>query len=233
MKCFSILVVLLLACAGPIAAQTSEKYQLGDRQVMIPAPDGFTNVFGRFAHVTARLTATESPGSELLAVHVPETFIPKLQVSEKIDLEFYAKVSVVKRLRALDVSDAFFKGVTADLEKNFNTYLYPNGSVVKGVEKNSEKGLASIGNETTVEMTGTKNLGFFEKTPQVFSVMMQFNLAMYGRRMTTLGTLSAIHVNGKLITVSAYKMNPADGDAKMLTEFAKKWTAKIVAANKS
>jgi hypothetical protein len=232
MKHILIFAFVLLAGAGMIWGQTSDKYQFGDRRITIPAPDGFTNVVGRFAHVTKRMNATESPGNDLLAVHVPETFVPKLQASEEIDLEFYTKASAINRIRAADVSAELYKAVVADLEKNFNTYLDPNGPVMTGVEKNSEKGLAAIGNETKVEMAGTKNLGFFEKTPQVFSAMMQLNLVMYGRRLTTLGTLSAMHIKGRFITVATYKMNPTDRDAKMLADFAKKWTAKIIAANK-
>ena len=34
------------------------------------------------------------------------------------------------------------------------------------------------------------------------------------------------------VVVYAYKMFPADNDVKELTAFTKKWTAKIIAANK-
>ncbi|MEP7149666.1 MAG: hypothetical protein ABI857_12370, partial [Acidobacteriota bacterium] len=102
MKSIPILVLVLLACTVLLPAQapsTSDKYQFGDRAIYVPAPDGFTNVVGRFSRVTARMSATEGAGSDMLAVHVPETFIPRLQASEEIDLGSYTKVSAIKSVR--------------------------------------------------------------------------------------------------------------------------------------
>jgi len=103
---------------------------------------------------------------------------------------------------------------------------------MKNVEKTAEKGLADIGSKTTVDLTATKNLGFFEKTPRLFSGMTVFTVEIYGRKVTTLATVSFLHVNQRLVAVYAYKMFPADNDVKELTAFTKKWTAKIIAANK-
>ena len=235
MKRLPVLTLIFVACAGLASAQpasTSDKHTFGDRQIHVPAPDGYTNIFGRFARVTARLSATEAPAADLLALHVPESFIPNLKASEEIDLGSYTKVSTIKRLRTIEVTAEMYKMVVMDLEKNFGTYLDPNGPAMKNVEKNSEKGLAGIGNKTTVDLTSTKNLGFFEKTPQIFSALTVFVIEIYGRKVTTLASVSVLHINQRLVMVSAYKMFPGENDVKALTDFTKNWTAKIIAANK-
>jgi len=232
MKKFPVLLIVILVCAPLLTAQNSDKYQFGDRQITIPAPDGFINAFGRFPIVTARLNATESPGNDMLAVHVAESMVSKLQVSEDIDLAYYTKVSDLKSRRTLDNTAEFYKQVVAEIEQNFGTYTDPNGDNMKNMEKNSEKGLKEIGRGTTVDLTSTKNLGSFEKTDRVYSAMMLIGAELYGRKVMTLAAFSFMYINQRLVTVSVYKQSPTDADLKDVPAFTKKWTAKIIAANK-
>ena len=232
MKKLPFLVIVILVFASFAATQTSDKYEFGDRQIVIPAPDGFTSVYGRFPRIAARFNATEDPGNDLLAGHVPESFIPKLQASEDIDLGFYTKVFTLKKQRTIDVTDEFYKLVVAELEKNFGAYVDPNSETMKKFIKNSEKGLADIGSTTAINVTSSKNLGSFEKTDRVFSGMLVVVMEIYGRKLITLGTFSFMHINQRVVTVSVYKQFPSDNDLKDLPAFTKKWTAKILAANK-
>ena len=208
-------------------------YQLGNRKLWIPYPDGYTDITSKFTHVTARMRATEAPGTDLVALHVPETFVPKLRASEDIDLQFYTKVSINQRVKNTDISPEFFAAAVADLEKNFGTYIDPNGPLVQSSEKRAGQGLTDLlGNETTVNVSGIKNLGFIEKSDKVFTGLMLINLEVYGRQITTLGTFSLLHINQRAVVVAAYRMAPTANSIRELTDFTKKWTAKIVAANK-
>jgi hypothetical protein len=226
------LALLILACALFSSAQTSGTYQFGDRQITIPWPDGFTSVYGRFPQVTKRFNATEDPGNTVLAAHVPEDFVEKLQGSENIDLDFYTKVSVAKSLRSTPVTLEHYKEVVHDLEKNFEAYMNPDGELVKQVEKNSEKGLAGIGKKTRIDTTSTKSLGFFQKNEHVFSAMSVNDANISGRMVTTLMTLSVVYVKQRLFYVYVYKMFPDDSAQKDLVTFTRRFTAGIVAANK-
>jgi len=232
MKKLTILALLILTCALFSSAQTADKYQFGDRVISIPAPDGFTNIIGRFPKVTARFNATEDPANVALASHVPESFIAKLEESENIDLEFYTKVSASKHLRSTPVSLEHYKEVVRDLEKNFDTYMDPDGEVIRKVEKNSEKGLAAIGTKASINTTSTKNLGFFEKNEHVFSAMSVYVANVSGRMVTTLGTLSVVYVKDRLLFVYVYQMFPDEYAPKDVVAFTRRYTARIIAANK-
>jgi hypothetical protein len=230
MKKLSLILLVIFSCAGVSFAQ--DKYQFGTREVRVPGPEGFANVMTRFPAVTARAVATEDPRNEVLAVFVPETFVPKLQESEEIDLGLYTKVSVSRAGRGAEITPDFYRTVVADIEKNLANYLDPDGEVVKNVEKNSTKGLSDLGNKTTVDMTSSKIFGTFDKTDRVFSSMILVGTEINGRKVSTLGTMSVVFVNHRLVYVYAYKMSPTENDVKEMNALTKKWTARIVAANK-
>lgn len=225
----------LLIIAVSVHSQTAgpNVVQLGARKLTLPPPDGFVEVLNRYKGVTDRLKATEDPGNEILSIAVPESFTKNLDVSQDIDLEFYTKISVSKSSKATDTSPEFYAAVVKEMEKNFSTYFSPDSAVMKDMEKNSSKGLTELlGEKVTVNVGGTTPLGFFEKTDNVFSSMLLVNLEVYGRKLAILGTLSLVRVNQKLIFVYTYKMSPKAEDVKTLGDFAKKWTAKILTANK-
>jgi len=211
----------------------SDGYQLGDRKVRIPAPKGFVDVSKTFEKVAARMRATEDPKNDVLAAYVPETFVPRLRESQDIDLDFYAKLSVSNTFRNTDITRQFFDAVIAEGEKNAGAYLDPNGPLMKGLEKSSEKNLtALLGSGTSLDLTGMKSLGFFEKSDKVFSGMLLANFELNGRKISTLGTFSIVNVGKRIIFAYTYKMFPKGSDLVMLRDFAKQWTAAIVAANK-
>jgi hypothetical protein len=232
MKQIAYVLLMIFVCTLFSSAQTPNRYQFGDRTIFIPSPDGFANVIGRFPKVTARFNATEDPANIALASHVPESFLPDLEASESIDLEFYTKVSTSRRLRTIPVTLENYKAVVNDLEKNFDTYLDPDGDLIRKVETNSEKGLAGIGTKATIRTTSTKNLGFFEKNERVFSAMSEYSANVSGRMVTTLGTLSVVRVKDRLLFVYVYRMFPDEYAAKDLVTFTRTYTAKILAANK-
>ena len=211
----------------------SETFQLGSRTVKIPAPEGFTEVSSRFDRVAARLIATEDPANDTLTSHVSNSMIPKLETTQDRDLEFYTKVSVSKRARTVDLTPAMFGSVVSAFEKNMDTYLDPNGSLLKRVEGNTGKSLSDLwGKDVNVQLNQPKHLGFFDKGENVLSSMMFVNVALNDKKYSIISTTSLLNINQRLVFVYAYKMNPAETDVEMLRTFTKNWTAAILAANK-
>ena len=153
-------------------------------------------------------------------------------ISEDIDLQFYTKVSINQRVKNTDISPELFAAAVADLEKNFGTYMDPNGPLLKKTEGNASKGLTELfGTDTKTDIKGARNLGFFEKTDKVFSGTTLVTLDVNGRNLTILGTFSVVRVNQRLVFLFAYKMFPEAKDDEMLRDFTMKWSAKTVAAN--
>lgn len=104
-----IFLLLLVLFSSTVFLLAQDKYQFGTREVRVPGPEGFANVMTRFPRVTGRALATEDPGNEVLAVYVPETFVPRLQESEEIDLGLYTKVSVSRAGRASEITPEFYR----------------------------------------------------------------------------------------------------------------------------
>lgn len=226
------LLSLLIFCSAAFG-QAASSVQLGARRVALPPPDGFVEIISRYRSAVDRLRATEDPGNEILSISVPDSFTKQLDASQDIDLEFYTKISISKTYKAANISPEFYASVVKEMEKNFSTYFSPDSALMKDVEKNSSKGLTELlGEKVTVNIGGTTPLGFFEKSENVFSAMLLINLEVYGRKLAILGTLSLVRVNQRLIFVYAYKLAPKADDVKVMGDFAKKWTAKILSANK-
>ena len=213
------------------AQADANAFQLGARTVKIPPPEGFTNVFSD--RVAGRFTAIEDSANEALSVHVPDGMVARLKASPDMDLTLYSKVSVFKALKTVDTTPEMFAELATSVEKSVGDYLDPNGATVKRAKENSETGLSEyLGTKTKVELTGPKNLGFFDKQSNVLSDLILMNVDISGTKYTILFTVSYLNVNSRLIYVYTYKVLTGANDDEMLRALTKKWTTAILAANK-
>jgi hypothetical protein len=230
--------VLAAMLAGMTHAQqpgglAGDLYRIGDRFVRVPAPAGFTDAGSRFENMRERFTASESPDSELLAVFVQNVLVPSLEKGDDPDLEFYAKVSVLRAAKTVDFTPDLFAFYTTDLEKKFDKMLDPTGPALAPLIKNAEKGLDTHwGRGTGFDLKEPKNLGFFDKQPCIFSAMVLMNVELLEKKIPLLVSLSFVLVNKRIVYVSGYRRLTNGKDAEVLRDFTMKWTAGIVAANK-
>jgi hypothetical protein len=237
-KRFLILSVALLFAVNSFSQQASvessvETFQFGARPVKIPAPEGFAQIRTKFPTIMARLAATEDPAQELLTSHIAKALFPKYEANQEQDLDVYTKVAVNKAIKNMDITAEFFTQVRNAMEQQIDSLLAPNSKMLKSVEGNIGKGLSELwGTDTSVKVNEPRNLGFFDKSETTMSSLIFINFDMNGRKFSTLGTISMVRVNQRLVSVYAYKMHPKSEDVDWLRNFAKTWTAAIVAANK-
>jgi hypothetical protein len=214
-------------------AQSPDTFQLGSKTVKIPSPEGFTQIIERFPRVAARLNATEDPSNEILAVHLPDPLVYKFAADEDRDLEFYTKVSIARPARMMDFTTEMFAGYVAKMEQSFDTYLEPEGPMLKQIKGNAEKGMTQFwGSDAKVAVNQPKSLGFFDKGDNVFSAMLFINVALNRKKYPLIVTTSSININQRLVFLYAYRMSSSKEDIEMLRTFTKKWTSSVIAANK-
>lgn len=231
MKSVLLLGLCVFALAISVPAQ-NDSFQIGTKTINIPPPQDFTEATSRIEGISRRFIAYQMPSRELLGIYVPADVLPRLAKNREMDLELFARVSISKKGKDTDFTQKMFAAVVADLEKNINTYLDPKGPVMKKAEKKIELGRAQLtGKEADVRIDETTNLGFFEKTDDVFSAMMLTNNVLNGRRVHVLATLSCVRVNDRLLVLNVARAMPEKEDFEKLPEFTKKWTAAIVEAN--
>ena len=225
---FFFIVTLIAVAEGQ---NSTETYNVGGRQIRIPPPDEYLNVSPRFARIEARLRASQT-ANEFIAAFVPGSIFPDLTASQDIDLKGYALAVVSPRVKSTDLTPQMFKAVVAEIEKNFGTYLDPNGAAMKRAAKNSGTKLSEFwGTDINLSVSGVKNLGFFQKTNNAFSGMMLASVKVFDREIENLGTFSIVNVNKRLIFVYAFQNSPVGEDVAKLQTLTKNWTAKIIAAN--
>ena len=230
--------MLIPSLAGSSESQAipnsaAQSFDIDGRSIRLPAPEGFTEVLAKYKHFAPRFTWTESPELEMLAVHVPDRLIPLIAKRMDPDLDLFTKVSVSRSAKAIDMTPESFGDIVANLEKNFDTYLDPNGAIVAEMVKNADKGLDKYWKqETGTKISQPKNLGFFQKEPNLFSGMIMSNVEVMERKRTMLSSVSLINLNKRLVFVYAYKVFSTEADIVTLRDFTKRWTAAILAANK-
>src|SRR5947207_15380975 len=98
----SIFLLLLTFAAGATQARAqaspSQLYRFGEREVSIPAPEGFVEATSRSETVKKIFEATQPPALDLLAVHLPSAVMEKIPRGDYPDLALYAKSSRSKQL---------------------------------------------------------------------------------------------------------------------------------------
>ena len=211
----------------------SDVIMFGDKQIRVPVPAGYTAISGTFKKATQRIRDGNGPLTELLEAYVPLTFVPELRKSEDITIGSYALVEVGNDDREKDFSQADYDAQVAVVKDNFNEFIDPNGPVMKALAEEVDKKLAArTGIETDAKFTGSRSLGFFEKSDKVFSGMLYTEADVRGHPLTTLMTVSMLYVNHRMVLTYFFKLFPAGKDFASLPELAKKWNAAILAANK-
>ncbi len=231
--------LLLLACAFisalVVSAQQnrpgSDTFRVGVQTIHIPSPDGFVNGYPRIPELAGHTKALADPQTRTLTVYLTPAIAAKIEEGEPVErLGFHATIYVHKAINDTDVTPEMFKEFVLGLEKDFETAVDAN--LTKSVEAARKALSERWGRPADIGLARPVNLGFFDKQPNVSSVMMMSILSKDGVPIPMLAVMSHVVVNKRLLYINIYKELNADEDAVALRDFTKKWTAAIIAANK-
>ncbi len=239
------LIFLFLALTGILfgssvcllAQNASNTFQMGNKQIVIPAPSGFTEAASQIQVIKDRFTVTEAASNDLLAVHIPNGDYQLFKKGEFADLTFYTKVSVSKRLRNETASEANFVSFVEAFKKYFPAYSDPKGSVMKKTLTRISENLSSLNQEkTTVIIDKPHNLGEIVNERNSFGVIILSQVTTKigdaEEVRTLLSGISVIRVREKIIFVYTYKDYKNEQDITDLKIFSSNWLKQLAAANK-
>lgn len=233
-----ILCILLLSVLNAFTQQTSgdtharntDVFKLGARSVRVPPPEGFIDVVGRVVNDHGRFAANEREG--LISLCVRTTDVPALDRDPLMPLDIYTKVRIAPEMISMDVDAELYAKVVAEYQKNFDSLLDPNGSVVAKAKKDLSLNVSQItGRISIVDLKSSRNLGYFQKTERVFSSLSLMTIEVNGQPIPLLVSVSLLRLNDRLVNVAVYKRLPTDSDIDYLRAFTTRWTSAIVAAN--
>jgi hypothetical protein len=213
------------------AKEPAASYQLGTRNVLIPAPDGMVEATSQSDVVSAFFKATEAKGNEVLAVHLPQKALDTIKQGAQPDFSVYTKVSVQQALRSYDLTDKDFADATAEFEKSSAQFLNVNSPHMKELQKSISEGLSDVSGKTVdFNIDQPVNLGAFQKTANIYSVL----ILMKEKGSTgppLLCATSFMKVNQRLLFVYTYRKYAAASDVEIIKSFTRQWTAQILSAN--
>ncbi|MDQ3917563.1 MAG: hypothetical protein M3348_03725 [Acidobacteriota bacterium] len=199
----------------------------------IPPPEGFAEALSQSDFISNLLKATESPNNEVLAAHLPAEVLDRLKKGERLEFNFYTKVSVLKMAKARDVTDEEFAGLITYFESQSPSVLDIKGPVMKAAVQRLQRGLNSTsGREVPLELGQPQTLGSFEKTKDVYSLMLVIPLKLPTGETPLLCGLSMVKVSRRVLFVNTYRKFTSEEDAAALRDFTRKWVGEILAANR-
>jgi hypothetical protein len=239
MKFWFCILASMLGLAVTAAAQTpnvqTTKLSLGNQVVIIPTPVGFEEAASQFEEVKRRMTVTEDPSNDMLAVHLQKEDCDKLRQGASPVANFYTKVSIRRPNRTRVFTEKDFGEVVARFRENGAQILDLKSPQMKAIVERLDKTLSELNNGVAFEMSQPINLGEFDTRPNVYSVMLTLNYSYEenGTRHAKplLGSLSYLRVKDRLLYVYTYRLYASKNDIEVLQEFTRKWIGEIISAN--
>lgn len=237
-----LLAAAIVALASTIAFSQTNKpenfsVRLGDRIILIPAPEGMEEASSKSERVKAYFNASSPPNSDLLAVHMLPSDRKLFDTGQQSGMNEYTKISIHRSGIERTMSAEEFAAVAEGLRKNAGTKLDPNEPRAKALLEKSSKELTKLNNQNTkVDINLSEYLGTFNEGPNVFSKMALLNVRLdigdesFVR--PTLGAVSVVLVKGKLLVIGTFRTYQSKTDVEILKDFTIKWTDAILAANK-
>lgn len=235
---FLALIAILLSLGVDASAQNpADAFQIGDKQIVVPAPSGFTEAASQIKAIKDRFTATEAPENDVLAVHIPDKDYQLFKKSEAVNLTFYTKVSVSKNSKNETATEADFVNFVQVFKKYFPAYIDPKGSLMKNTLSRISDNLTALNQEkTTFALDKPYNLGEIVNEANSYGIVvlsqMTAKIGDAERIQSILGGISAIRVRGKIVFVYTYKYYKNEQDIADLKTFSSNWLKQIAAANK-
>ncbi|HEX8246858.1 MAG TPA: hypothetical protein VF599_01645 [Pyrinomonadaceae bacterium] len=211
-------------------------YQLGNKQIVIPPPQGFVEAASQIPIIRERLDGGAAGGNDFLAAHVPAEHFQRLKKGELFDLTFYTKVTVSKKLKTFNAAEADFALFVDTFKKSFPALSDPNSKEMKAVLKSVSENLSNLNKtETTLTLSQPLTVGSIEDSRNAYGIVILFQVkAIIGGKeivRTLVNGISAVRVKEKIIFIYTYKAYEKEPDIAALQQFSKQWLNRIIAAN--
>jgi len=202
--------------------------RLGSSAVVIPAPEGYEEATSQFERVKARFSETEAPNNEMLAAHLMSSDCDLLRRNQEATMQQYTKVSVLRTAKEEVFTEASLATVVAEFRKNGASMLDPNSPSMKAVLERVAQALK----KPDLDMSQPVNMGEFEVSPSIYSVMLLLTYkSSSGEATPVLATVSYMRLKQRLVYVFTYRKYSSTSDVEILRSFAKTWTGNILSAN--
>lgn len=220
----------------PASAASSISIQLGTKSVTIPSPEGFGEAASQLESVKRVFSGTEDPDLDMLAVHLPIETIQRLKSGEHFDLPFYTKISIPKRLRAVDYPLQDFSALVTQMEAAGMRVFDFDSPEMKAKAQTRNKSLSEmLEQETTMDLSQPVNLGVIEKTPNSYGMLLlvkvKFQSGSAQKEKLLVSGVTFMRLKQRLLYVYTYRLVNSKEDIDILRNFTKQWLSQILKAN--
>jgi len=234
--------IVVFAIAAQVSPQTQKSDNLsvvfGDQTILIPTPEGLLEITGKAPIVSSTFRATEPATNDLLATYITDSDLQRIKGGSPPLMHFFGKVSTLTAARAQDVPHPIFEASAEEFRKYAEKYADPERPGVKELVDNAEEILSKATSGTAkVEVGKPKNLGAFEKSANVCSILMMTTVDVVAgeetiKRKLVVGS-SLVYVKQRILFVNAYRTYESDADLETMKQSVSKWTKSILAANET
>jgi len=244
---FSFLLIataILLVVSAAVPAQTETTIsadgvsaKLGDKVVVLPAPEGYEEVSQQWENVKTAFTAMVPSNGDLLAAYLQVSDCELIRRGQIPLMPSWLMINILREGRTHVSDRAEFSRIVALARENSENMVDPQ-------KKNMKKEFARINEflskayskDMKMDLSKPKILGEFDSRPNVYSKLLLLKLTVHTdanaiEQPPMLGAMSFVLVKQRIITVLTYKKLESKDDAQQLTQFTTKWINEILAAN--
>ena len=213
--------------------------KLGDKTVMLPAPDGYEEVSQQWEAMKTAFTLMTPREGDLLGAYMHVSDCDLMRNRQIPLMPSWLMVNIFREARTHVSSEAEFARVIAYARKDGENLIDPKKKDVKEQFARMNEFLTNVySKDVKLDLSKPKILGVFDNRPNVYSQLLLLKLGVQvdGKDVDQppmLGTMSLVLVKERIITVLAYKKIESNkDDAEMLTKLTTNWINQILAANK-
>ncbi|MBV9959855.1 MAG: hypothetical protein JO360_15625 [Acidobacteria bacterium] len=221
---------------GSAATQPDMVIKLGKASVILPPPEGFAEATSQIESLRRIWEATESSDLDFLASHIPTEDLAKMKRGEPITHPFYTKVSVLRKVREMDISPELFSGIVNSLQQNSGKIFDINGPALKSSVRDANKGLDELlEQDVKLDMSQPVNLGEIEKTQNYYSTLLliksRIQIGAEQREAVLLLSVSLLRVRQRVIYLYFSRLFKSEADIEIVKSQTVKWLKQVLRAN--
>lgn len=235
----------MLVASTAIHAQTQKttislggaSAKLGDKTVLLPAPDGYEEVSQQWESLKTAFVAMVPREGDLLAAYLPVSDCELLRKGQPPLMPSWAMINIYREARTHVSSNEEFAGIVAYARQNTESLIDPQNTNIQEHFAHIEEFLSNaISKDMKLDLSKPKVLGQFDIRPNVYSNLLLLKLTLKAdgnavEQPPLLATMSLVLVKERVITILTYKKLESKADAEMLRQLTTKWINGILAAN--
>ncbi|MEZ5441008.1 MAG: hypothetical protein R3F15_05925 [Lysobacterales bacterium] len=224
------ILLLTLGLVDPLFAET---LSVGNSEVRIPAPNGYSRMTPEMASTAVLETSMADGMNDLLAIYISDDEAAGARIGEAPDMNRYFVIKVNKELKNLALGIADFARLRNQVdEQNEQAIASAQAQMADQIRENSEAVSTALNVDLDLQITPMTPMAAHvnEEHAIAFSMYLNTSAVINGEQTDTALVVTSTYINvaGKVLFLYTYAPS---ADLDWTRQASKDWAATILASN--